>query len=43
MTIGADTALHRIIEALDAITAPRAATSAPSSSRSWDASAATSP
>ena len=43
MTIGADTALHRIVEASMRSTAPQAATSAPSSSRSWDATAATSP
>jgi 6-phosphofructokinase len=33
MTIGADSALHRITEAIDAMAAPPPATSAPSSSR----------
>ena len=49
MTIGADTALHRIMDAIDQLTStatsppPPPPTSAPSSSRSWAVTAATCP
>ena len=42
MTIGADTALHRIVDAIDALSTRRPATSARSWWRSWAGTAATS-